>query len=929
MRKQGYGWSVALACLAAGASLSHARAQDCDGQIHYEDGVRQVNISGATLFANFFTAPASTNDACAPGVDLDVDCLGDPFVGRNDNRIFCGDEPVDQMALLYVPGVGMTTWWLVQDRQVGSVNGYKEFRESQLCNVIPQSIPSQGLINRYRFDNNTSHYIADCDGDGDISDESRTPCCMHSIDLAILDVPSFWALSTNDSSQADWANKPGTVGYGLNPLTSSSGYPSTLPSLKADNCNKSFDTNTTNPTNKTIFDTPIAWVPIVYIANRGTGLDNVNVTAMQHLFVSGRLPNGENLVAATRSIGSGTRNGMMNTSCIDPSFGRGDNLGSEFVDTVQNRSRLGPNHQPTNCEGSNEIESVVEETRLAVGYTGLAGSSRAEGDASAGRYEVLNVCNDHQGASAGNFIRPNKNNILDNGDANTGWRLGGPESFVTHGDPLQTNPSDPDYMSNQDAAAYLNNITCSIQEVSADCNNDANLSMPGELLATTFFLLDGIDVLPSINDPCTFVASPTFSQTVQDCTRGKSTLNLVAYGTTSTANFVPGRDVTGQPYGDGSTNSNFFNPVTSAYDIPETDKLNRRNRIAGDFNGDLARNVNDIAKMMSAIKDPRAFSASTSNDGTGTGFDLGGIGARTGGRDIAIPEILGDFNGDGNFTSADIRYFADGLAMTTGGNPKLNRKDGFTRVDNEWQSLTGNGNYFGTALATGVGYSAGASRADIAGGASPLPGAYPNGSDGQVGCADITYVYANFGSFSDLSQAQNIDLSADINGDLVINQADVDEIVHGILCTEYGDVNLDGRVNSADAAIVSGNLGMTDASWCDGDVNGDGTVNSADLTIVNSHLGFVSSCLGGCASDGCSGTEALVAKTKAKGGSCQVKAILKKGIPGSNYGLVMPTGACVQKAANTKGKVVVKEYPSNSGTVSVPTCGKTATATCP
>src|SRR6185436_16363771 len=121
----------------------------------------------------------------------------------------------------------------------------------------------------------------------------------------------------------------------------------------------------------------------------------------------------------------------------------------------------------------------------------------------------------------------------------------------------------------------------------------------------------------------------------------------------------------------------------------------------------------------------------------------------------------------------------------------------------------------------------------------------PNGSDGIVNAKDIDYVYANRGNWSSIGQAVKIDLSADMNGDLIINQADVDAVVVSVLCTRYGDANLDGSVNSADVALVTANQGLTPAAWADGDFNGDKVVDAADLAIANANLGFAGPACGG------------------------------------------------------------------------------------
>ena len=110
---------------------------------------------------------------------------------------------------------------------------------------------------------------------------------------------------------------------------------------------------------------------------------------------------------------------------------------------------------------------------------------------------------------------------------------------------------------------------------------------------------------------------------------------------------------------------------------------------------------------------------------------------------------------------------------------------------------------------------------------------------------DIDYVYAQMravgiatpwtsnlsADWSNPTQAEKFDLTADINGDLLVNKQDVQEIL-SILGTRMGDVNLDGVVNAADRAIITANLGQSNLGWAGGDLNGDGIVNAADLALV-------------------------------------------------------------------------------------------------
>ena len=138
-----------------------------------------------------------------------------------------------------------------------------------------------------------------------------------------------------------------------------------------------------------------ATVEIAFVANAGAGVQNIAMTELRHLYVTGRLPSGENLVAITRDAGSGTRNGAMNSIGIDPNWGIGDNVGDK-VDNVGGVivTSLGSNFHANNLGGSGALELSVQNNRLGVGYTGLDGPGRAALDANAGLYEILNIKKD-------------------------------------------------------------------------------------------------------------------------------------------------------------------------------------------------------------------------------------------------------------------------------------------------------------------------------------------------------------------------------------------------------------------------------------------------------------------------------------------------------------------------------------------------------
>jgi hypothetical protein len=71
--------------------------------------------------------------------------------------------------------------------------------------------------------------------------------------------------------------------------------------------------------------------------------------------------------------------------------------------------------------------------------------------------------------------------------------------------------------------------------------------------------------------------------------------------------------------------------------------------------------------------------------------------------------------------------------------------------------------------------------------------------------------------------------------DNTLNLLDVEELVEVIMGTSFGDVDLDGDVDTTDLGIASGNLNMP-GGWAMGDVNGDKVVNAADIAIINAGL---------------------------------------------------------------------------------------------
>jgi hypothetical protein len=946
----------------------------CAGEFFIDGG--QVNMSGATLFVDFFTAPASTNDW------IDVD--GDGFAGYDPNT----PPFVDQLATIFVPGERLDAWWLFNYRSVGSVNGLKEFIQNQLCQTIPTGITSErGLINHFSYSEGGSIVWG-----GPYANASGTPYEQCAIDGAFLDVPGEWGLQLAGDMGA-WNREPGDMGYGKDSPVSFTNFGSELSKLSRDcdgngedesflNLNRFENPNNPDPDANTIYSFVGAWVPVSYITNRGSGYENMSYTMLQTLYTTGRLPNGENLVAVNRDAGSGTRNAAMNSTGIDPSWGRADNNGDK--NSVKERGQLGPDHQASNCGGSSVLEEAVQHRRLSVGYTGLAGGSRSARDVKDKKYEIMGIIKDIDGCV--DPVRPTVETVLNNCGCD-GFQIAGSGSFVVRGHPdANRDPADPKYnaqdpaMTNQAVADFLNNLFDNIESFEAagfedecdasgacsdssechawlcsismtacvsdgqcpdgetcdylgsgtpctedgdcgsgescdpivcqidddcpmgetceerGCSNDLDCplgdgddycksknNMPAQDLVDVFFLPAGLDCVHDFENPTTYFAVDPVNEVLQSFILANNDLGANAqpdgsdyeYGIVTPAGLSPQRQLlVGDVYSDGSTQDFFYWNGTSWSTLAEKRELSERNETQGDFNTPRGRDADDVEGLVEAYYGPRAWGMSAAANGNGDTGD-------TMTNDIAIPEVIGDFDGDGSLTKEDLRYWADGLHLEGG---MLSRKMGAIRVDNAISGMSmpfpwadtrdvlvegvapvagvpQEPNYLAPVdiadfLATGATYEAGDFRADVAGrdieegycrknteigcfedddcpiGDScyveiyPRPGAEPRGWDGVVDAADIDYVCQNLGVWG--APGVTIDLSCDMDSVVdgegflgVTLEGDVATLVEDILETNFGDANLDGVVDGVD-------LGIVEATIADGTCNTAGNCGWAD-----------------------------------------------------------------------------------------------------
>ncbi len=817
---------------------------------------RVINISGATLQENFFKANASSHDY------LDVD--GNGVAGS------LGSVDIQQLA----PGrpanpYPANQYWVITYRATGSVRGLSElisfgrtFVTDGHLGLLKSNVAERAYTNRAQYINAGANSDVSLFNEGNPgaspvrSDMTGTYLATPylppnnamtggtQIDIAPLDVPSVWAVFATGINPGSTL-LPGQPGYGLNPAfglnkdgtqyLDGSGNPwyHTMADLGTANLNVG------SPDSNTIFDTATAWAPIAALTNLGTGVRQADQSDIRHMLVTGRAKNGENFMVVTRDAGSGTRNGFNNTAGVDPSWGVGENIGG--LSTLSNNNLLGPDFLPGNKNGSGGVEATATNHPLAIGYSGAergVNSRRPTG----GRLEVLAVRNDLLGGTE--YSRPNIDEVLDNSP--NGYVLGGPSIFATFGDPRNQNEigGDPSNtnprMRNANAAAYVNNITRSVDAFISVPSDPENFGMPGELLPFQLILPPATDYIVDPTNPLNLIANPNFNQALQDYSRANNSLTNAAYYTFGTATLngkVPTRKtLTGtDKYSDGNQ-KDFTSEGGST--ITAAGNLTSRNRIAGDFNGDAKRDWNDATDMIAAWKKRNGTGVWTAPAGSG---DIAGAP----GTD-AIIEVLGDFSGDGNFgrkwdntnlvyvaDTSDVRYWADGLAEdpATG---KINRAEGFRLVD-----VAFGGNFFGTTAVTGAAFVNGLAAADVSSAAGlHTPGFAPIGHDGVVDANDLNYICAQFAdlgdaelNWDDTSDAEGRDLSADVSGDLKVNYADITKALE-LMGTTKADANLDGVVDLMDRCAINSNIGNVGGGWLLGDINCDGETSADDIAFA-------------------------------------------------------------------------------------------------
>jgi hypothetical protein len=102
--------------------------------------------------------------------------------------------------------------------------------------------------------------------------------------------------------------------------------------------------------------------------------------------------------------------------------------------------------------------------------------------------------------------------------------------------------------------------------------------------------------------------------------------------------------------------------------------------------------------------------------------------------------------------------------------------------------------------------------------------------DHAIDATDIDLLLSNVGS----KEVERWGL----NGDRLVNYDDVRFLVNDILGTEFGDANLDGRVDLSDFGVLKQNFGKDAVGWARSDFNGADGVDLLDFGLLKQNFGF-------------------------------------------------------------------------------------------
>lgn len=119
--------------------------------------------------------------------------------------------------------------------------------------------------------------------------------------------------------------------------------------------------------------------------------------------------------------------------------------------------------------------------------------------------------------------------------------------------------------------------------------------------------------------------------------------------------------------------------------------------------------------------------------------------------------------------------------------------------------------------------------------------------NGVIDAADIDWIRlaANQADLYRSLFGMSPEASADLTGDGNVDSNDLDYLLHSIVGTEYGDLNLDGSIDEIDLTLWQNGFGLAGLGYDGGDIDGDGETDGADFLALQRNFGFTSSAISG------------------------------------------------------------------------------------
>jgi hypothetical protein len=320
------------------------------------------------------------------------------------------------------------------------------------------------------------------------------------------------------------------------------------------------------------------------------------------------------------------------------------------------------------------------------------------------------------------------------------------------------------------------------------------------------------------------------------------------------------------PGGAGAVKYRLFastNNAVSGATANRTIDVSSRTVLAGDFNGDTVRDLNDVPALALAYAAPGTYLATpASGDAAGRNYNGTQVNSISSGANASAADgliVLSDFNSNGNVTvdandatfattaveRSDMKYFLYGATVDTGAqstDPAVNqnKRENLVRtgqlrknaaIDTFNASIQ---SYVTSSLITQM--QADALKFDK----------FDTNGDGVANRLDARYVDRNVGrsytSFNDVVGTADDLIAAELNDNGAITHiadaggdSDFKRLathLKSIGKLVDGDVSLDGLVDSSDLNVVLTNYLTGDHKWTEGDNDFNGLIDSSDLNVV-------------------------------------------------------------------------------------------------